>query len=316
MLQQEKKHLQLELFEENLPYKPYCTDEKGFLRIRPKAIAKLKNYIQHNEPSKIRWLVYDCDYSGALEFVGDNQLPPPNFAVFNKVNGHSHLFYGLEVPVCITENGRAKPKEFLRKISYVLGETLKADQGYTNFISKNPLKNKFWEVFEVRESSWGLNEFLEYIDIPLNLPKIYKLVGVGRNVTVFNSVRLWSYKQVLVYRLRGTKTAFQNAVYGQCQVINATFPTPLELSELKTISKSISNWTWEKYTKRWTDEKFSEIQTIRGRRGGLKAGRGRSPESQEKRLQARSMRSEGATIGKISEALEVPFSTVGRWVKT
>lgn len=109
-----------EIFEDNLPHKPYCTNIKGALIIRPKSIAKTKNYIQYNEPNTVKWLAYDCDYAGALDHIGQNQLPAPNIAAINKFNGRSQLFYGLESPVCITENGREKPKRFLQAINCCL----------------------------------------------------------------------------------------------------------------------------------------------------------------------------------------------------
>ena len=43
LLLEEEKFQQLDLFEENLPYKPYCSDQKGWLKVRPKEIATLKN---------------------------------------------------------------------------------------------------------------------------------------------------------------------------------------------------------------------------------------------------------------------------------
>ncbi|KIH50918.1 hypothetical protein ANCDUO_19000, partial [Ancylostoma duodenale] len=89
----------------------------------------------------------------------------------------------------------------------------------------------------------------------------------------------------------------------------------LDWKEVKGIAKSISRWTWRKYSKQWSDEKFSAIQAKRGRLGGLKGGRGRTPQDEEKRLVARSMRSEGHTLKAVSLAMGVPLSTVGRWCK-
>lgn len=314
LLLEEKEARQLDLFSDNLPHKPYCSDEKGWLKIRPKSLASLKKYIQHNEPTKIKWLVYDCDYAGALEHIGQNHLPPPNIIATNPVNGYSHLFYGLEVPVCITENGRFKPKDFLRKVSFVLGNLLEADQGYSNFISKNPL-NDYWEVTELAKSSYDLNQFLDWFEIPLALPKVYKVVGVGRNVTVFEHGRRWAYRQVLAYRLAGKKESFALDVLAHCGELNQAFPTPLRDSEVKAIAKSISTWTWKNYTARWSDEKFSEIQAKRGRMGGLKAGRGRTPADQEKRLKALSMAST-MTQKAIAEVLGVRQGTISKWLKS
>ena len=97
VVEEEKKapQTQLELFAENLPHKPYCTDEKGWLQVRKKATAIGKKYIQHNQPSLCHWLVYDCDYAGALEHVGDNQLPAPNIIATNPKTGTVTCSTGL-----------------------------------------------------------------------------------------------------------------------------------------------------------------------------------------------------------------------------
>ena len=90
---------------------------------------------------------------------------------------------------------------------------LESDRGYTNFISKNPL-NDYWEVLELEKNQlrpWGLPQ---WFDIPLNLPKIYKVVGVGRNVTTFEHSRRWAYRNVLAYRLE--EKGFSLAVLSHC----------------------------------------------------------------------------------------------------
>lgn len=310
MLIEEKEEIQLSLFEENLPNKPYCTDDKGWLTIRPKTIAKLKKYVQHNEPTKVRWLVYDCDYWGALEHVGQNHLPPPNIVVTNRANGHSHLFYGLAVPVCISDNGRWHPKDYLRKVSFVLGDALLADQGYRGFISKNPLQKDFWDVSEIRATPWELGEFLEYLEIPKLLPKVHKVVGIGRNVTLFETARKWAYKAVLGYRISGCRASFSEAVLNHCEELNQEFPNPLHFSEVKGIAKSIAKWTWEKYTKSWSDAQFSRIQAKRAEQG---KGVSRYRHTEEDRSKAVLMVSEGATQADVAKAFGVSQKTVSKW---
>ena len=118
---------------------------------------------------------------------------------------------------------------------------------------------------------------------------------------------------MLAYRLAGKKESFALDVLAHCGELNQAFPTPLRDSEVKAIAKSISTWTWKNYTARWSDEKFSEIQAKRGRMGGLKAGRGRTPADQEKRLKALSMAST-MTQKAIAEVLGVNQATVSRWL--
>ena len=302
---------QLNLFEKHLPYKPYCTNELEFgLQIRSKKIALVKKYIQHNQPTKIKWLVFDCDYWGALEHIGQQQLPVPNLCVVNPKNGHSHLFYGLAVPVCTTENGRKKPIALLARIEHELCEQLQADKGYAGLISKNPLKFDFWDVQEVTPHSYELADFLEFLTLPAKLPKKGMVQGLGRNVTLFETARKLAYRAVLGYRMTGSRVQFADAVLSQCQAINVGFPSPLAFSEVKATAKSIAKWTWEKYTARWTDEEFAAKQAVRGKLGGTAKGNN----NQEKRATASSMRLQGMTQTAIAAELGVSQKTVSNWL--
>ncbi len=59
----------------------------------------------------------------------------------------------------------------------------------------------------------------------------------------------------------------RKAVYEHVETLNAQFITPLPLSEVKAIAKSIANWTF----KHFTPSKFRESQAKKGAKGG-KAG--------------------------------------------
>lgn len=305
---------QLTLFEEHLPFKPYCTDllDAGLV-IRSKKIALVKKYIQHNQPTQVRWLVFDCDYAGALEHIGQQQLPAPNICAVNPRNGHSHLFYGLETPVCTTENGRKKPIALLAKIEHVLCESLNADPGYVGLISKNPLKIDVWDVRQVNPVSYELADFLEYLELPAKLPKKGLVQGLGRNVTLFETARQWAYRSVLSYRLTGSRAQFAEAVLSQCQVINIGFPSPLGFSEVKATAKSIAKWTWDKYTAKWSDEEFAAKQAERGRLGAIQSAKVRAAASEDKRASARLMRLDSMSFRAIATELNVSVGVVHKW---
>lgn len=56
----------LQYFEENLPHRPYHTNDLAFgLRISGKGRALLARYIQQNQPHAQFWLVFDVDREGA-----------------------------------------------------------------------------------------------------------------------------------------------------------------------------------------------------------------------------------------------------------
>lgn len=312
---------QLELFKERLAHKPYCSNDLGYgLKILPKSLALQKKYIQHNKPLMAGWIVLDCDKAGAFELAGQKSaVPPPNFIVYNQENGHCHIFYGLKAPVCTSELGRLKPLKLLSAIELALLDMFEADPLYTGLISKNPTHNA-WELQEFQEDLWELGELQGWLD--LNKPAKSKIViGVGRNCTIFDTVRKWAYKNVLSYRLAGAKVeAFQGAVLEQCQSVNSTFSSPLLLAELQAIAKSIAKWVWKKYTGRLPEDQWAkyvadthtpEVQAKRGRRSGDV----RLSATKEKQLKSCSMRSEGMTYQQISDCLGVPLSTVARWCK-
>lgn len=315
VIEELEKPTQLSLFEDNLPHRPYCTDDKEFgLQVRPKAIAMGKKIIQPNTVAKVLWLVFDYDKTDVLGRIEATNLPYPNILVINPLNGKSHIFYSLVTPVCKTDNARWKPLEYLAKVQYSLSQKLGADIGYSGLVAKNPL-HSYWKVLQLSPKSYELGELAEYLDLPLKLPKRASTEGLGRNCSIFEIVRHIAYSNVLKYRIEHDSTAWDEFILNECEKVNDEFADCLDWKEVKGIAKSISRWTWRKYSKQWSDEKFSAIQAKRGRLGGLKSGTTRTLKSEEKRLQARSMRSEGHTLKAIAELLEVPLSTVGRWCK-
>ena len=217
----------------------------------------------------------------------------------------------LNSPVCDSVNARRHPLDLLAKIQHVLTERLGADAGYAGHISKNVLSDA-WEVQEVEKTGYDLGDFLEWFDIPAKLPHRAKLQGFGRNCTLFETAKKWAYRQVLAYRVAGKQEAFIAAVLGHCEQINETFNPPLPFSEVKATARSIARWTWKHYTARLTNEEFSKRQAQRGKAGGKAKGKA----NEEKRLNARLMRSEGHTQASIAQALEVSQKTISNWLKT
>lgn len=74
---------------------------------------------------------------------------------------------------------------------------------------------------------------------------------------------------------------------------------------------SVAKWAWRNYTKRWSDEEFSQVQAARGRMSGAK----RAHASKEKRAKAHELRTKGMTQQAIADGLGVNKSTVCRWLK-
>lgn len=255
------------IFQARLPRRPYCTnDPSRGLVIRPAASALQFRHLQPNAPLEVSWLVFDLDYERASVAWEKAKLPPPTLTVVNPENAHAHLFYGLTTPVAMSDAARDAPIRYAAAIQQAFHAKLQADSGYAGVIGKNPFHHNWIALWVQR--LYELGELAEYVDLPKGrVPR--ETLGLGRNCTLFDELRAWSYQWVREYK-RNAATAehWQRAVLGQAERLNA-FSLPLSFSEVKAVSKSVARWAWRQFS----DEKFSAIQSARGKRGGRPATR-------------------------------------------
>ncbi len=261
---------------EDLPKKPYCSNDlTSGLIVRPLQIAKRYKYIQINPPKMIYWLVFDVDRdNGAFAWQNHPGIKPPNLAIINPKNGHAHLWYLLKKPVCRSEAGRINPLRFLSSLQHSITKALGSDLGYCGLITKNPF-NSTWKTIEFRslDEPYSLCELAENIDLE-SPPKNSEVVeGVGRNCTVFDTVRIWSYQAISGYWKAGDLNLWKKAVKAKCDGINELFPSPLTKREIQLIALSIAHWTWKRITstarEAWRKDLITkththEIQSCRG----------------------------------------------------
>jgi hypothetical protein len=306
---------QLDLFSEQSrwPKKPYCTDDlEAGLRIRSLKHAITKQYIQANPPHLRVWSIYDIDRpAGGLAWE-DANLPPPAWASVNKENGHAHLVYGLTAPVLTNSmEARQAPLRYLNAIEMAFREVLKADQGYSGLITKNP-QHPIWWTLRGPNLSYELGYLAEFVNLDqFKSRQGVKVaeVGLGRNVTVFDFVRLWAYKNVRQYfGQKGGYVIWQKSVYDRCMARNFDFAKPMDSREIYHIAKSVANWTWTKFDLAESDKKFSQLQAHRGKQGGIASGASRLAASEDRRASAVLMRAKGMTYKAIAAELNVSVS--------
>ena len=294
------------ILQESLPPKPYCSDElKTGLRIRPRATALAKRYIQLNPPHQRVFLTFDLDYRTWAYVAEDVSLPQPIWCVGNEKNGHAHLIYALAYPVYTTSAAHLKPLQWLAAIEAAMRRKLEADPMYSGLISKNPW-SKDWLVFQTGNLLYTLEYLSEWVDLSakaLKKPR-EEVIGLGRNCAVFENVRIWAYREIRHHW--GSRdehyTKWVNAVKYRCQEENAKFPEPLGRPELWQIAKSISHWVW----KRMKPASFSEWQSANASHRWDKASQ---KETGLALLQS------GMTTLEVSEVLGVSQRTCQRWNK-
>lgn len=242
----------LNTFKNNLPQKPYCTDDLNFgLKIRPAETAITKRYLQYNKPTDLRWFVYDIDRpTGHFDWYDIPHCPAPNISVMNRENGHAHLFYGLEVPVHLQTTAKKNPIRFASSIDVALIKTLNADEAYSELISKNPL-NDFWDTKVWRNSSYDLSELADNLDLDKYKDARKRLpeIGLGRNCNLFDLTRFFAYREI--------RKPVENYLFDECYSEedfiqrciwyshnHNDFKTPLPQREILSIGKSVGKWVY------------------------------------------------------------------------
>lgn len=308
---------QRDLFEDigRWPRRPYCTDDlTSGLRIRSLAKALTQPYIQVNPPHLRVWSLHDLDRPCAAVAWEDADLPPPTWTAINKINGHAHSAWGLDVPVLVDGLGaRDAPMRYLVAIEALMRERLKADDGFSGLITKNPT-HPLWRVLRGPCMAYSLGDLAEYLPgLEKYRPKrrAPEEVGLGRNVALFDKLRHWAYRAIRPYW--GGRLDGWNAWVAQCNnralVLNADFRQPLDGREVWHVAKSVAKWTW----RNTTAEGFSAWQAKAGQKGGKASGEARRLANEDKRACARLMRAKGISFRAIAADLGVGVMTVHDW---
>lgn len=310
--------LGLEQFTDNLPNKPYCSDDLYMgLQIRPKHLALLKRYIQPNHPYYTHFFVFDLDYPTAyIDFyysmVG---IPAPNLIVENPENGHAHYIYKLKTPIYQTNASNNKPIKYGNAVYLALRTALDADINYSGLITKNAL-HKHWRTHVLREQPYTLDQLSERLDLTTSQInkeiKVDEAVGLGRNCCVFHTVRHWAYVEVRQYRAK-TFNQWLEGVIAQCCSVNAQFTVPMQYNEVKGIAKSIARWVWKNDS--YAYQEFIDRQTRWGVLGASKGGKVRSDKYEVKRKQVKHLKTKGMNNTEIAKELGVDRRSVIRWLK-
>ncbi|EMB0925721.1 replication initiation protein [Salmonella enterica] len=305
--------LVLDFFAENLPLRPYHTDDLLYgLRIAGAERAMLARYIQHNQPHASYWLVFDVDRMGGAIDWSDRNAPAPNITVKNQANGHAHLLYGLETAIRTAPDGSLRALNYSAAVERGLCDKLQADADYSGLICKNPL-NAHWQVTTWRDELYTLEELADYVDLSASAPHRRDFeYGLGRNCHLFEKTRRWSYRAI-----RQGWPDFEQwlrAVIQRVEMYNAQLPVPLSVAESACIGRSIGRWTHKRFTEFGfvqfvADTHTPEIQAVRGRKGGIAKGAA----YEDKRIIAQEMLANGCTQKAIAEALGVSDRTVRNW---
>jgi len=257
----------------------------------PRDQALAKRHIQVNPPGLLARITIDVDHDDAVLRAYRQDLPRPSW-VAESPSGRAHAGYLLNIPVSLTRTDQ-KALHFAAAIEEALRCELGGDPGYVGLMTKNPL-HPDWDV------RWGTTELHTLANMAEQLagrlpsrdqyrqrtgPRA-DVAGLGRNCRIFEETRLWAYEAVRRYWEDGAE-AFHAAVHDHVAFLNAELTTPLPACEVTALAKSISGWTWEKFT----PEKFREVQKARSVKGNqVKTARATAREQRVLQLRAEGMK--------------------------
>jgi hypothetical protein len=244
----------------HLPHAPFCSDNprNGLLKL-PRSRAMELSHIQPNEPLMKKWLTFDLDGDDSYFAPEDRNCPDPHFITVNRANGHAHVGYLIENAVSWFEKSHREPIKLFRDVEMGLSRRMGADPSYRGFVCKNPF-HKSWETHWKAILPYDLAKLADCLDKSDKKGSKRLVIGVGRNCSLFDSLRQDAYREVLSFKKEGRTEAEFRALMEQDGLRkNARFATPMYQQEVKGIAKSISKWVWQEFSLK----RFSEIQKAR-----------------------------------------------------
>jgi len=223
-------------------------------------------------------LVVDVDHDDALmkAFWRPAAHPDPTWVSINPQNGHGHVGWVLETPICRTDSARIEPMRFAARVEAGLTNALAGDTAYASLLTKNPL-HEHWETYWGADQPYTLGQLATGLGdlFPKSLPrKAAENSGLGRNVALFNRVRLWSYSAISRH-WDDTPEGWEQTTLAYSLNVNTEFVAPLPHAEVTHLARSIARWTRRNITPEQTARNraswaSTENQTRRSARAAQK----------------------------------------------
>ena len=263
----EENSYDIERFKNQIQKYALCSDNfnHGVYR-NQKDKALKKKYIGFNNKTFLNGLVFDIDHEYGAIAWDLAALPKPNTIIQNISNGHAHLLYALKKPVLKTESARLKPLKLASVVQSGFIERLKADRAYADILMKNPVNTSEWRTTWTDTAAYDLNYLADFI--PENVKKTTKrrsqVYGLGRNVNLFEDLRVIAYREVLKYKKNKNYIIFYDYMLSVADTLNnySNYNDPLPHNEINDICNSICKWTWQNFSQNI----LSQIQSGRAKK--------------------------------------------------
>ncbi len=202
----------------------------------------------------------------------------PNIIIYNPAHPQRHqAFWMLRDPVyCQPQVRASKPYKYLKAIESAFDAKYGCDPHFARHIHRNPF---YWaaDVDWRHDHTHTLSELADVVELGKTRVRAgsRQIGAVGRNVTLFNELRHWAYKNALEARTEMIFDDWHKMVMTRALNLNR-FEQPLELNEVISTAKSIAEFCYYRYQPNGkiiiTDE-FRALQARLGSIGGKKGSR-------------------------------------------
>jgi hypothetical protein len=268
---------------DKLPHKFYIANKDKILRKRYKEAHGIwkRHYIAHATEKFINAIIIDIDSNVTADAI--LSVLPPNLRPTSIIGlkrkrkdkvyfERPHVRFNLRTPV---KKDSIKQLNWLKSITAeiqrLISHVATVDSQTPAYVTKNPLSGKWdFETFnEYAFKEYDLKELSQILDLkntcnfydksctknknvvvslfstPAKSKKKAKTAEESRNCEIFNTVRFQSYN--MKYKVSSYHHLY-DFVVNACHEMNDEYREPLSSSEVKAIARSISYWTWNKYT--------------------------------------------------------------------
>ena len=219
-----------------LPLWPLASDDlkAGIYRTSREA-ARGRRYIEANPRALSNLLVVDVDHEDALmRSLWNRHEWLPNAVVENPANGHAHAVWALSEPVTRTEYAHRKPLAFATAVTEGLRRSVDGDKAYSGLMTKNP-EHAAWHTSWISDELYSLGQLSERLEGAGFMPapswkrtRRRRPVGLGRNCSIFETARVWAYRELRHYW--GNPAGLRLAILERVQELNIcllyTSPSP------------------------------------------------------------------------------------------
>jgi len=308
---------------ETLPKSLRVLHTKGEPLIRlpqEKALAFERVKLHQNDR---HFLIIDYDVKNGKPVVDHSHYDiEPNFVIYNPKNSNHQAYWFLcDAVHCQDESKYRKPFQYLRAIETAYDEKYGGDIKFGRYISRNPF-------FIGADTDWRHNErfkLKELADVvKLNQYRIKSgnkstadNAHNSRNVTLFDELRYWAYKQDTS---KFKYPEWQQRCLTQVATYNS-FPTPMNIHQITSIAKSVAQYTFNNHFFESFDDYVarthtSAIQALRGSKGGkVSKGGGRKALDEKLIAEIRTLFNEYKYSKKaIARELDISIVTVRKYL--